>query len=142
MYLYKYETGQQEYYANSFIEPSRKNGYVDISDLKYCLHLFYSGGLDDVDDYLSRLYLPPRDLDPTNSLFGLLDTQTVEEALSSISEDYQSVIEVEFTQNPTASERLQHFYVQSLTPLTFAEWVDHLFTDAIYELSHQIRALI
>ncbi|MBD2168050.1 hypothetical protein H6G04_27065 [Calothrix membranacea FACHB-236] len=143
MYVYKQEPGQPKLYVNApIVEPVIKTGYIDFSDLRYCLSLYYKGLLDDVDNYLTRIYMQPRDLCPGNSLYGLLDTELMEEALSSLPEDYEAVIEINFIQSPSASETLQHHYVHSETPLPFSTWIEDLYCDAIHELTEQIRLLI
>lgn len=143
MFIYKQKPGQPKLYVDApIVEPVIKTGYIDFSDLRYCLGLYYAGKLDDVDNYLNRIYLHPRDLCPGNSLYGLVDSQLMEEALSSLPEDYEAVIQINYIQSPSASELLQHYYAHSVTPQPFATWIEDLYCDAIHELTEQLRMLI
>ncbi|AFY48992.1 hypothetical protein Nos7524_3192 [Nostoc sp. PCC 7524] len=143
MLIYKYQPGQDKLYLPCYDNTkTRKTGYVDIYDLLKCLRLYYLGQLDNVDDFLDRFYLPPHLLDPNNTLFGKLDTNTLQKALSKLSDLDQAAIELHYTSNPTISERMQHYYNHNPTLLKFNQWVEEAYEEALLNLADTLIILI
>lgn len=139
MFVYKHEKGGESLYIDVYTPDIPKQSYVSISDLRYCLGLYFSNELDSVDSYIERLYLPPYQLNPHNSLFGQIDSSTLTDALDGLPEDYRDVIYLNFVPNPEISERVQCHYVHCETPRKFSDWVEDLYTDALYELSVLVK---
>ncbi|MBD2196603.1 MULTISPECIES: hypothetical protein [Calothrix] len=139
---YKYVPGSREYYIDSQEPLTIKTSYINPGDLLHCLQLYYANQLDDVDEFMSRLYLPESQLNPSNSLYGQLDSPTLTKALNRLPEHYRAAIKLYNVPNNEDSSTLQHYYINSNTCLKFTEWVSDLYIQSFISLSEEIRNLI
>lgn len=75
-----------------------ETSYIDLYDLIEVLRDYFTGQLDKMEPYLSRLYLPPRLAHPFNTLWGQLDNDTITDCLKELlkidKDSYELLIEI------------------------------------------------
>lgn len=140
--IYKYNQGQKKVYIDSHDLPAIKTSYIDAYNLLHCLKLYYLNELDNIDEFLDRLYLPESQLNPSNSLFGQLDSTTMNKALNQLPEHYQLSLKLYHVPNSEDSSKIQHYYNYSDSDLKFAEWVGDLYIQAFIALAEEVKRLI
>jgi hypothetical protein len=142
MLIYEFKPGAEEIYINCQRNTYPADSYVDLQDMVSCLDLYFSNLLDDVDQYLDRLYLPSREMSKSNSLFGQLDQDTLKLAIESLPEEHRLAIVINFLPSQEVSEKLQHLYVHSETVLRFDDGLTNLYSEGLQELAEEVRTLL
>lgn len=101
---------------------------VDLNNLIEVLRDFYSSRLDNVDPYMSRLYMPLEMLHPSNSLWSQVDTNDMRRCLTKFREEhkdfYDVIVQVHSLPGGRPSEELHDDYYAAVLELA----------DYVYEL--------
>ncbi|WP_414579431.1 hypothetical protein [Anabaena sp. CCY 9402-a] len=118
-----------------------KNSYINYRDLAECLRDYFNGTLDNLP-ILDRLVRSPRELHPSNSLWGQLLSEDIYTALQTISPLYMCCIVQEFTPSATYEEYITHIYNHSSTSLPLWEWQSQQLANALPALAEVIRKSI
>jgi hypothetical protein len=77
--------------ADTFSE-SAAGSFINLEELVIALEQYFNGTLDDVDEYLSRLWMPVEKLIPDRTLLSVLDSSLMREALMELPLEYRAAI--------------------------------------------------
>nr|WP_322686620.1 hypothetical protein [Nostoc sp. DedQUE07]MDZ8133241.1 hypothetical protein [Nostoc sp. DedQUE07] len=116
--------------------------YIDTANLGECLQLFFEGELDNIDQYLPRIYKDSSELKPGNSLFGQIDSDELESAIWGLSSLHRAAIEYHFTASEKSWLILRHEYFQDGQQTSLDSWIGTRYLDSLYLLSSEVMALI
>lgn len=120
-------------------EAPQYGGYTDLIDLKDCLEAFFCGNLDDIFD-LTRLWMPLHQLIPGKRLQSQLDGDTLRQCLYRLSEPHRTAIALHWeSEDAELLQMMGHYFAHS-QELSFGDFCDAQFTDALgllAEIVHQ-----
>ncbi|BBD59491.1 hypothetical protein NIES2109_22780 [Nostoc sp. HK-01] len=121
--------------------PLTKSCFTNGADLNECLIQYFAGTLDYFTD-LSRLWLPPALLHPSNTLWGLLDSELMYEAIDKLSYLHRAIITQEYRPSEETQAYINDCYVLTSSNLQLDDWQSNELRLAIYSLSEIVLDLL
>lgn len=119
--------------------PALRSSYVDLQELVEALGLYFSGQLDNVDNFLERLWMPPQFLIPGKQLLSVLDSDTLSAALKALPLEYSAAIRA-YWSDDSASYQVM---VRSLPPgMRLLDLHSYYLTEAIQRLAKEVHKLL
>ncbi|MDZ8259463.1 hypothetical protein [Nostoc sp. ChiQUE01b] len=116
--------------------------YIDTANLEECLQLFFEGELDNIDQYLPRIYKDSSELKPGNSLFGQIDSDELESAIWGLGKLHRAILEYHFTASEKSWLIVRHEYFQDKQQTSLDSWLGTTYLEALELLSFEAMKLI
>jgi hypothetical protein len=117
--------------------------YVDANDLAEVLEAFFLGTLNNMDEYLPRLYKGLAEFHPTNSLYGQLTEEELTQCLHNLTQLEKAAIEYRFAKSKKSEIILTHAYLNDPEAgSNFASYAEQLYIEAIELLSFEILDIL
>ncbi|ANV88483.1 hypothetical protein [Picosynechococcus sp. PCC 7117] len=95
---------------------STQHSYIDQSDLVDVLELYFLNSLDDVEEYLPNLYKHPRNLNPSNSLFGQVTTEEMDYCFSFLTEIDKKIMKYIILRDEESLVDITDHYIYQVLP--------------------------
>ncbi|MEH2093985.1 hypothetical protein [Nostoc sp.] len=116
--------------------------YIDSNNFEECLELFFQNELDNVDQYLPRIYKDASELKPGNSLFGQIDSDELEKAIWSLDRLHRAILEYHFLATEKSWLIVRHEYFQDRQQTSIDSWIGTAYLEALELLSSEVMELI
>jgi hypothetical protein len=116
--------------------------YINTPDLEECLDLFFQGELDNVDQYLPRLYKDSSELKPGNSLYGQIDSDELEKAIWGLCKLHRAVLEYHFLATEKSWLIVRREYFQDKQQTSLDSWLGTTYLESLELLSLEVMDLI
>ncbi|MGV0103984.1 Nuclear transport factor 2 family protein [Nostoc sp. DSM 114160] len=116
--------------------------YIDTNNLEECLELYFEGELDNIDQYLPRIYKDLSELKPGNSLYGQIDSDELSKAIWSLGKLHRAILEYHFLASEKSWLIVRHEYFQDMQQTSLDSWLSTTYLEALDLLSCEIRELL
>jgi len=116
--------------------------YIDFNDLDEVMKLYFEGTLDNVDEYTPNLYKGLSELHPTNSLFGQVCNDEINECVWGLTRFERAAIEFHYLNSEKSRILLLNIYLNEPTSTSFESWVEIAFLEAMESLSFEVMQIL